>query len=176
MSQNPHFAELVAYSLPESQWIYLVEFKQTPQRTHRPPFKKEEELGESHYQLLLLLPDCDKGLIEKAYKNWKKLEKYENGKECQQSLLNRVAAYAVNWNISEEIRIGLNGTEDEQAKFKDKWIGKGLWQAGRRSGWWRFNEKETMDSLAYLKDDLRMSFHPDIVGKRLKPVKKRKRS
>jgi hypothetical protein len=56
--------------------------------------------------LLSTHPDCDRSLLELAYKDWLKLEEYEDGKEYGESLLNDIAHFGVAKNLFSEIMSG----------------------------------------------------------------------
>ena len=141
MSEKPTFPELVVYLLPEKEWIYLVPPQYTPANTRRNTrnVTRPPRLDSYHYQLLSTHPDCDKSLLKLAYKDWLKLEEYEDGKEYGELLLNDIAPFGVAKNLFSDIMSGLAGSDVDQAvRFKEKWIQKGLTEAGRSKEWTGF--------------------------------------
>jgi len=179
MSEKPTFPELVVYLLPEKEWIYLVPPQYTPANTRnitRPP-----RLDNYHYQPLSTHPDCDRSLLELAYKDWLKLEEYKDGKEYGESLLNDIAPFGVAKNLFSEIMSGLAGSDVEQVRFKEKWIRKGLTEAGRSKEWMNFQvvQKGIFD-VKLLEDSsnnisYKIQWKSPMLGRKLKSSRKRRR-
>jgi hypothetical protein len=185
MSKQPTFPELVVYLLPEKEWIYLVPPQYSPANTRRSTnnVSRSSRLDSYHYQLLSTHPDCDRTLLEAAYKDWLKLEEYEDGKVYGESLLNDIAPFGVAKNLFEEIMSRLMaGSNVDQVKFKEKWIQKGLTEAGRSKEWSNFQvvQKGIFD-VKVLEDSssdtsYKIQWKSPMLGRNLKSSKKRRKS
>ena len=183
MSEKPTFPELVVYLLAEEEWIYLVPPQFTPAKAQRNTrgMTRPSQLDNHHYQLLSTHPDCDKSLLELAYKDWLKLEEYENGKQYGESLLNDIAPFGIAKNLFKEIMSGLAGSDVEQVRFKEKWIQKGLKEAGRSKEWTTFQvvQKGIFDVqlLEELSDytSYKIQWESPMLGRNLKSSRKRRR-
>lgn len=183
MSELPTFPELVVYLLPEKEWIYLVPPQYTPANTRRRTknVSRPSRLDRYHYQLLSTHPDCDRPLLEVAYKDWLKLGEYEDGKEYGESLLNDIASFGVAKNLFEEIMSELMaGSDADQVGFKEKWIQKGLTEAGRSKEWTNFQvvQKGIFD-VKLLEDSssdtsYKIQWKSPMLGRNLKSSKKRR--
>jgi hypothetical protein len=184
MSEKPTFPELVVYLLPEKEWIYLVPPQHTPANTRRGNTRnatRPPRLDNHHYQLLSTHPDCDRSLLELAYKDWLKLEEYEDGKKYGESLLNDIAPFGVAKNLFREIMNGLAGSDVDQVRFKEKWIQKGLTEAGRSKEWTTFQvvQKGIFDVklLESLLDDTsyKIQWKSPMLGRILRSSRKRRK-
>jgi hypothetical protein len=135
ISKKPTFPELVVYLL-------LKKNRSCPAAIHTRRNTRNGTgplwLSNYHYQLLSTHPDCDRSLLELAYKDWLKLEEYEDGKEYGESLLNDIVPFGFAKNVFSEIMSGLAGSDVDQVRFKEKWIQKGLTEAGWRKEWMSF--------------------------------------
>ena len=182
MSEKPTFPELVVYLLPEKEWIYLVPPQYTPANTRRNTrnVTRPSRLDNHHYQLLSTHPDCDRSLLELAYKDWLKLEEYEDGNEYGESLLNDIAPFGVAKNLFGEIMSGLAGSDVEQVRFKEKWIRKGLTEAGRSKEWMTFQVVQKGIFDVKLLEDLlndtsyKIQWKSPMLGRKLKSSRKRR--
>ena len=182
MSEKPTFPELVVYLLPEKEWIYLVPPQYTPANTRRNTrnVTRPPRLDNYHYQLLSTHPDCDRSLLELAYKDWLKLEEYEDGKEYGESLLNDIAPFGVAKNLFSEIMSGLAGSDVDQVRFKEKWIQKGLTEAGRSKEWTSFQVVQKGIFDVKLLEDLsndtsyKIQWKSPMLGRNLKSSRKRR--
>lgn len=184
MSEKPTFPELVVYLLPEKEWIYLVPPQYTPANMRRGNTRnatRPPRLDNHHYQLLSTHPDCDRSLLELAYKDWLKLEEYEDGKKYGESLLNDIAPFGVAKNLFREIMNGLAGSDVGQVRFKEKWIQKGLTEAGRSKEWTTFQvvQKGIFDVklLEGLLDDTsyKIQWKSPMLGRILRSSRKRRK-
>jgi len=150
----PSFPELVVYLLPEKEWRYLVRSNTTT--TTKPKDQnlgsRPPELNDYHYELLKLT-DYDKQKLEDAYKNWRRLQEYENGKDFGEALLSDLAPFGTAWNVFREIE-SLFTVQDPAMRenLKNKWIRKGLAEAARTKSWQEFKivEKNHLWTLAAL--------------------------
>jgi hypothetical protein len=184
MSEKPTFPELVVYLLPEKEWIYLVPPQYTPANARRNTRSatRPPRLNNHHYQLLSTHPDCDRSLLEFAYEDWLKLEEYEDGNEYGESLLNDIAPFGVAKNLFSEIMNGLAGSNVDQVRFKEKWIQKGLTEAGRSKEWTTFQvvQKGIFDVklLEELSSDISYKIHwkSPMLGRNLKSSRKRRQN
>lgn len=149
LSETPSFPELVAYFLPEKEWLYLVPPDETPAKTTRPkPGSRPLRLNDYHYDLLNHSLKCDKAKLEAAYKDWRKLADYENGESVATSLLIKIAPFALAWNIFNDIMVVFTGKDEAlRACAREKWIKKGVTEAVRDSKWTMFQivEKGIID-------------------------------
>ena len=182
MSEKPTFPELVVYLLPEKEWIYLVPPQYTPAKTRRNTrnVTRPPRLDNHHYQLLSTHPDCDRPLLELAYKDWLRLEEYEDGKEYGESLLNDIAPFGVAKNLFSEIMSGLAGSDVCQMRFKEKWIQKGLTEAGRSKEWTNFQVVQKGIFDVKLLEDLsndtsyKIQWKSPMLGRNLKSSRRRR--
>ena len=182
MSEKPTFPELVVYLLPEKEWIYLVPPQYTPANTRRNTrnVTRPPRLDSYHYQLLSTHPDCDRSLLELAYKDWLKLEEYEDGKEYGELLLNDIAPFGVAKNLFSDIMSGLAGSDIDQVRFKEKWIQKGLTEAGRSKEWTSFQVVQKGIFDVKLLEDLsndtsyKIQWKSPMLGRNLKSSRKRR--
>jgi hypothetical protein len=170
--------------LPEKEWMYLVPPQYTPANVRRGNTRnstRPPRLDDHHYQLLSTHPDCDRSLLELAYKDWLKLEEYEDGKKYGESLLNDIAPFGVAKNLFREIMNGLAGSDVDQVRFKEKWIQKGLTEAGRSKEWTTFQvvQKGIFDVklLESLLDDTsyKIQWKSPMLGRILRSSRKRRK-
>jgi hypothetical protein len=142
MSERPNFAELVVYLLPENEWrtgetLQSQAFKDN--KTSFSPGPMTSCLDLYHYNRLKEA-GCNKKQLETAWKEWKKLGRFEHGEEYRYAIFDNLQPFGRARNLFEEIQNGLQGSEEERQKIYRRWIQKGLKEAAKSKDWHNFLE------------------------------------
>jgi hypothetical protein len=172
MSGDPHFAELVVYILPEDLWTQGYTLQSKGSQNKPPPGPTNSCLDAFHYGKLKEVYD-NKAQLEKAWKEWKKLGRYEYGEEQRKLLFDDFVPIGRANCIYEEVRKAKEGSVEDWEEFYDLWLQKGLREARKCKTWLHFKEIEELENVNKMEEMTRTTFSwkirwdKDIVGKRI---------
>jgi hypothetical protein len=111
-----------------------------------PPSSKNSFFDEYHYNLLLEGEMCKEAELNRTWRDWKELGKYEHGEEFRQKLAYQLIELKPFLDFFEIIKAGMNGTDRDIGVFYMKWRTQGLKEAASDKNWtiwkevWRMNE------------------------------------
>jgi uncharacterized protein YeaO (DUF488 family) len=135
-------------TFPELAFQHLTSHQLRPSEEYGPSrgrWEKRAPLDKIHYELLKNTA-CDQRLLDEAYGHWVKIAKHVNSKKQ----LKQLFCNAENWRKEvknyDEIRKGVEGTEEEWDEFSKKWMVKGMAAMNKA-------EKEGKEWLGFLNEE-----------------------
>jgi hypothetical protein len=159
MTDQPSFAELVIYYLPEKEWDSGQQSELMAQGS------KTSCLNKYHYALLRQNENCDHKVLAKAWTEWQELGKYENGETTRRAVFEKTKLYGRARMLYQEIEIGLNGIDEERMRFQAKWVAQGLREAKRMKEW---NEFQVVDmTFGMVDDNSQITLDPTVLGRKI---------
>jgi hypothetical protein len=140
---DPTFADFVVYHLPREEF----QKGNTLNRDNTlPPSSKNSIFDEYHYNLLLEGEMCKEAELNRTWRDWKEMGKYEHGEEFRQKLAIELIELKPYLDFFETIKEGMDGMGKDMGIFYLKWRTQGMKEAARDKDWktwtevWRMNE------------------------------------
>ena len=140
---DPTFADFVVYHLPREEFWKGNTFNRD---NTLPPSSKNSIFDEYHYNLLLEGEMCNEAELNRTWRDWKEVGKYEHGEEFRQKLASELIELKPYLDFFETIKEGMDGDSKDMGVFYLKWRTQGLKEAARDKDWktwtevWRMNE------------------------------------
>jgi hypothetical protein len=93
----------------------------------------------------LKVPDCDKGKLEAAWTEWRRLGEYYNGEDQRKDLFFTSRDWAERWLLYQSLKKGMAGTRGERRAFEEEWTSSALQQMEDDPNWEMWCEIEELE-------------------------------